>query len=261
MHPNLSLPGLMKNIQVIRRLFRYVSKYKAKYRLIILILIGLIGVAFEVAKPLPIKIVIDNVLTGQPLHPILQNWTGLSIPGDKEQLLILCILVIVIITISSAAISLIVTNMTVGLSQRLVYDISVDLFSKLQRLTLSFYTKNKVGDLLQRVTGDAFVIYFLVAQIIIPAITSLICLLAMFYIMAKINLVMALIALTAVPLLGISLALFSKPMNDTTMKQYKKQGDLSAFLQQSLSSMKIIQASCQRILYVWKIREACMGIW
>ena len=67
----------MKNIQVIRRLFRYVSKYKA--RLIILILIGLIGVAFEVAKPLPIKIVIDNVLTGQPLHPILQNWTGLSI--------------------------------------------------------------------------------------------------------------------------------------------------------------------------------------
>ena len=132
--------------------------------------------------------------------------------------------------------------MTVGLSQRLVYDISVDLFSKLQRLTLSFYTKNKVGDLLQRVTGDAFVIYFLVAQIIIPAITSLICLLAMFYIMAKINLVMALIALTAVPLLGISLALFSKPMNDTTMKQYKKQGDLSAFLQQSLSSMGTIEA-------------------
>ena len=64
----------------------------------------------------------------------------------------------------------------------------------------------------------------------------------MFYIMAKIDMMMALIAITVVPLLGISLAYFSKSMNDTTMQQYKTQGDLSAFLQQSLSSMKIIQA-------------------
>ena len=230
----------MKNIHVIKRLLRYVSHYKGK--LAILIFIGLIGVAFEVAKPLPIKIVIDNVLSGHPLPVFLQNWTGLTIPGDQRQLLVICILAIVIITISSAVISLVVSNLTVGLSQRLVYDLSIDLFSKLQRLSLSFYTKNKIGDLLQRVTGDAFVIYFLVAQIIIPAITSLICLVAMFYIMAKIDLTMALIAMAVVPLLGVSLAFFSKPMNDTTMSQYKTQGDLSAFLQQSLSSMKIIQA-------------------
>ncbi len=229
----------MKNTQVIKRLFGYVSDYKV--RLAILLFIALIGVVFEVAKPLPIKIVIDNVLSGQPLPAFLQNWTGLG-PGEKKQLLVVCVLAIVMITISSAVISLIVTSMTVGLSQRLVYDVSVDLFSKLQRLSLSFYTKNKIGDLLQRVTGDVFVIYFLVAQIIIPAVTSLICLVAMFYIMAQIDLLMAIIALTVVPLLGISLAFFSKPMNDTTMIQYKKQGDLSAFLQQSLSSMKIIQA-------------------
>lgn len=230
----------MKNIYVIKRLFRYVSLYKTK--LAILIIIALAGVAFEVAKPLPVKIVIDNVLMGQPLPAFLQNITGLPALPDKKQLLIFCVLTITIITVCSAVISLIVSNLTIGLSQRLVYDLSVDLFSKLQRLSLSYYTKNKVGDLLQRITGDAFVIYFLVAQIIVPVITSLICLGAMFYVMARIDLTMALIALSVVPLLGISLAYFSKPMNDTTMNQYKKQGELSAFLQQSLSSMKIIQA-------------------
>jgi ABC-type multidrug transport system fused ATPase/permease subunit len=65
---------------------------------------------------------------------------------------------------------------------------------------------------------------------------------AMFYVMASIDLSMAIIALAVVPILGLTLAFFSKPMNDTTTDQYKKQGDLSAFLQQSLSSMKIIQA-------------------
>ena len=230
----------MKNLQVIQRLLWYVSHYKGK--LIILILIGLTGVVFEVAKPLPIKLVIDNVITGLPLPGFLENWTGLTIPGKQPELLLLCILSIVTISITSAVLTLAISNLTVNLSQRLVYDLSVDLFSKLQQLSLSFYTKNKIGDLLQRVTGDAFVIYFLVAQIIIPAVTSLICLVAMFYIMAKLDLTMALIAISVVPLLGISLAWFSKPMNDTTMDQYKKQGDLSSFLQQSLSSMKIIQA-------------------
>lgn len=230
----------MKNIYVIKRLLRYVAQYKGK--LFVLIFIGLIGVFFEVAKPLPIKIVIDNVLSGHSLPGFLQSWTGITIPGDQRQLLLLCIITIAVITFCSAAISLLVSNLTVNLSQRLVYDLSVDLFSKLQRLSISFYTKNKIGDLLQRITGDAFVIYFLVAQIIIPAIISIICLAAMFYIMAKIDLIMALIAMAVVPLLAVSLAYFSKPMNDTTMNQYKKQGDLSAFLQQSLSSMKIIQA-------------------
>jgi ATP-binding cassette, subfamily B, bacterial len=227
----------MKNIHVLKRLFSYVSRYKAK--LAMLVIIALAGVLFEVAKPLPIKIVIDNVFGGQPLPFVLQNITG---SVDKRQLLLLCILSIVIITVGGVFISLVVTRLTIGLSQRLVYDLSIDLFGKLQKLSLSFYSRNKIGDLLQRVTGDAFVVYFLVAQIAVPAVTSLICLGAMFYIMAKIDVMLAVIALSVVPLLGITLAYFAKPMNDTTMDQYKKQGELSAFLQQSLSSMKIIQA-------------------
>ncbi len=243
----------MKNTYIIKRLLGYVRHYRA--RMTLLVFIALIGVAFEVAKPLPIKIVIDNVLMSQPLPVQLQNISGLSALPDKQQLIILCILAITIITICSAIISLVVSNKTVSLAQRLVYDVSVDLFSKLQRLSLSYYTKSKVGDLLQRITGDAFVIYFLVAQIIIPVITSLICLAAMFYIMASIDLTLALIALSVVPLLGIALAFFTKPMNDTTMDQYKKQGELSAFLQQSLSSMKIIQAFARESYMYGKLEK------
>ena len=136
----------MNNILVLKRLLRYVSKYTGK--LIILILIGLIGVAFEVAKPLPVKIVIDNVLTGKPLPDFLQSWTGIAGVGHQSQILLLCILVIVIITVCGAIITFVVSNLTVSLSQRLVYDLSVDLFSKLQRLSLTFYTKNKIYEVL-----------------------------------------------------------------------------------------------------------------
>ena len=228
----------MKKRQVFNRLFDYVAQYK--WKLIFIILVSLLGVGFEVAKPLPLKLVIDNVLGNQPIPGFINYFFGTGL--TKEQLLFICIGLIVVIVISSVVISLIAFNYTINLCRNLVYNLSIDFFSKLQRLSLSFYSKSQIGDLLQRMSGDIYVIYFLVAQIIIPVFTSLVCLSAMFYIMAKIDLVLALIAFTPVPILGITVAAFSKPINDTTLEQYNTNGQLAGFVQQSLTSIRIIQA-------------------
>jgi len=231
----------MKNIQVIKRLFHYVSPYKK--RLILLISIGLIGVVFEVAKPLPIKIVIDNVLDHKPIPGFIRDFIGNSpVFENRYYLLYACVGLLAGIAICSFIFTLLIFNLTLRLAQQLVYDLMTDFFRKLQQLSLSFYSQNKVGDLIQRMSGDVFVVYFLIGQILIPTLTSVVCLAAMFYIMAKIDMVLTLVAFSVVPLLGIILAFFAKPMNTTAVEQYKSQGLFSAFLQQSLSSMKIIQA-------------------
>lgn len=231
----------MKNIDVLQRLFQYVGRYKA--RMIFLLFIGLISIVFEVAKPFPVKIVIDHVLTGNPLPPEVLAFTGnpFFLTGRYE-LLITSVIIMIIITLGSAFLAYFSMSFTVKLAQQLVFDLSVDFFKKLQQLSLSFFNKNKTGDLIQRISGDVFVVYFLVAQIIIPLITSIVALSLMFLIMSRIDLTLALIALAVIPLMGMLLAFFVKPMNDSSMLQYKKLGDLSAFVQQSLSSMKIIQA-------------------
>jgi len=61
----------MTRIYVFKRFFQYVSKYKSK--LVLIAVLGLIGAVFEVAKPLPIKLIIDNVLSYQPLPHFLSN--------------------------------------------------------------------------------------------------------------------------------------------------------------------------------------------
>lgn len=231
----------MKSAHVFKRLSHYIFRYRL--RLLAIAVIGLFGVGFEVIKPLPIKLVIDNVLADHPIPPILNDI--LQQPAfltNKFSLLIACFATLVVAAICSAAISLIVSNLTVSLAQRLVYDVSVDFYSKLQRLSLTFYLKNQVGDLLQRMSSDVYVVYFMVAQIALPVLTSVICLSAMFYIMVKINLTLAIIAFSVVPFLGIALGFFVKPMNTSTTLQYNKQGQLLAFVQQSLSFMRIIQA-------------------
>lgn len=231
----------MKQVYVFKRLLQYVSKYKL--RLFVIAVLGLVGIVFEVAKPLPIKLVIDNVLSNRPLPHFLSGFfADTALSENKKALLYACVGAMLLIALFNFLLTLAVFRLTVVMAQRLVFDLMIDFFAKLQRLSLSFYSKNKVGDLLQRMSGDVFVVYFLVAQIILPAITSLVCLTAMFYIMASIDLLLAVVAFSVVPLLAILLAFFAKPMNDTTMTQYKTQGLFSAFLQQSLSSMKIIQA-------------------
>lgn len=244
----------MSHLYVFKRLLQYVSKYKAK--LVLIALLGLLGVVFEVAKPFPIKIVIDNVLSDLPLSQFFSDIFGdTSLAENKKKLLYACVGVIVAIALFNLLMNLLVFNLTVSMAQRLVFDLMVDFYAKLQRLTLSFYSKNKVGDLLQRMSGDVFVVYFLVAQIILPALISIVCLAAMFYIMASIDLLLAAVAFSVVPVLAILLGLFAKPMNDTATVQYRTQGVFSAFLQQSLSSMKIIQAFSRESFMHQKLKE------
>jgi len=229
----------MKSLQVIKKLFSYVLRYRLQ--LFLLLVVSLFGVGFEVIKPFPLKFIIDNVLGNQTSDFISRLFHANLVAGKKD-LLLWCIGAMILILLASAALSAWIFNLTINLSQRLVYDLSIDFFSKLQRLSLSFHSKNKIGDLLNRMNGDVFVVYFLVAQILLPSLTSIVSLFGMFYVMVKIDLLLAALTFCILPLLGFTLAFFAKPMNDTTMTQYIKHGELSAFVQQSLSSMKVIQA-------------------
>lgn len=238
---------------MIRRLLQYVARYRRP--LLAVVALSLAGVLFEVAKPLPVKYVIDNVLSGQPLPGYLARVTGNAIAGDRHKLLYFLVGLMALVSIGSFLLTLLIFNRTVKLAQGLVFDLMVDFYHKLQRLSLSFYLKNKVGDLLQRMNGDVFVVYFLVAQIILPVLTSLLCLACMFYIMLRIDLLLAVVAFSVVPVLTGLLALFAKPMSNTTSVQYKTMGLFSAFVQQSLSSMKIIQAFGRESYMQQKLRE------
>jgi ATP-binding cassette subfamily B protein len=244
----------MENLHVIRKLTAYVLRYKAK--LALLILISQLGVMFVVSKPLPVKLIIDNVLIGKALPAPLKDVLSVGNRAiTNVDLLVVCVVALVIITLLSSVLALLVTNLTVALGKQLVFDLSIDFYKKLQRLSVSFYARNSVGDLIQRMNADIFVVYFVVGTIIIPILSSVVSLGAMFYVMSLLDAQLAIIALSVVPLLALALAVFSKPMNDTTQRQYETQGDLSAFIQQSLTSMRMIQAFVREIFMLEKLTD------
>jgi ATP-binding cassette, subfamily B, bacterial len=248
----------MKTLRIVGRLILYVRPYTG--RLILLVALSLAGVIVMVSKPLPVKLIIDNVLLGKELPGFIRNFLAdHSISFGTNELLYYSLALMAIIVIGGIIINYISFLLISHIGIKLVYDLSLDLYKKFQSLSINFYNKNKIGDLLQRFNGDVFAVYLLVAQIILPLVTSLLALAGMFYVMYIIDPLLALIAISVVPLLVILLLAVSKPMNRTTMDQYDKQGELSAFVQQSLVSMRVIQAFVRENYMLEKLMSKAMS--
>ena len=237
-HPTPGGSGKWKNLL---RLIRFTSPYKLT--IVLLISLGFLNVGFNVLKPLPVKFIIDNVLLAHPLPSGMQSFFSSigSAPGRGE-LLVILVLVSVFLVLGGSLLSFISSQMTTRVCQRLVQDLSVQVFDKMQRLSLAFYSKNRIGQLMQRLSGDTYAIYSIVGGILMPTLMSVTSLIAMFYIMARINLSLALMTISVVPAFAVLLFVFKKPIVESAKRQYETSGKLWSFMQQSLSSMKIIQA-------------------
>lgn len=231
-----------------------------KWKLVLLIFISIVGVVFAVAKPLPVKIIIDNVLLKKELPQFISSFFKLNNIGQTGgDLLNYSLFFMFVIILGGIIINYISFLLVTKVGISLVYDLSLDLYKKFQGLSMKFYSKNQTGDLLQRFNGDIFVVYLLVAQIVLPIISSLLILLGMFYVMALIDLTLAIVAISIVPLLVFVLFIVNKPMNDTTVEQYTKQGELSAFVQQALVSMRVIQTFVREKFMLEKLEFLISG--
>lgn len=246
-------------MNVLLRLSRYFSKYVG--RLTFIFLVSLAGVAFELAKPWPVKVVIDNVLSGQPLSPLVSQMSR-YLPGasSKSGLLLWCVGVALFLAWASSLMAVAVLDWLMKVCHELVAEVSIDLFVKLQRLSLAYHNRHTVGDLLQRMSTDVFVVHTLLSQVMLPCVTSILTLLGMFVIMARIDVALALVAVSVVPALVLALGMFAKEMDRCNTLQADMQGRLMALVQQSLSGIRAIQGFVREAYVTKKIRRSAQDL-
>ena len=96
---------------------------------------------FELLKPWPLQIVIDNVLGRKPF-PI----AALSSPPGA--LLLLASVGIVVVHFGAGALTLLHNYTAIRIGQNMVNDLRGALYAHLQRLSLAFHSRQRVGDLL-----------------------------------------------------------------------------------------------------------------
>ena len=191
---------------------------------------------FELMKPWPFKVIIDNVLSKNPLP-----WQFAAAMPPKLILLCACI-AIVLIYLFSASLTLLNSYTTVKVGQRMVNDLRGNLYSHLQRLSLSLHGRWLQGDLLYRITSDTYTIQTLSTSGFLPIVSALIFVGGMFIILLRLDVLLTLIALSVCPALLIVLSPLNRRLTSAATHARRQESAVYSLVQTAISSLRVIQA-------------------
>ena len=120
---------------------------------------------FELLKPWPLQIVIDNVLGNRPF-PIV------NLSSSRAALLLLACTAIVFVQFGAGALTLLHNYTAIRIGQNMVNDLRGALYAHLQRSSLTFHGRQRVGDLLYRITADSFAVQTMIMNGALPDFVS-----------------------------------------------------------------------------------------
>ena len=194
-----------------------------------------IGV-LELLKPWPLKIIIDNVLSGNPL-----SWE-FALSWSSHTLLLGACVGLVFIYLLLGGMRILNDYTTIRIGQGMVNDLRRDLYSQIQRLSLSFHNRQQLGDLMYRITADTMGIQTLTMNGLFAVLSASILLAGMFVIMLSLDSYLTLLALAVCPALFGAIGLLDKKMSSAATRARQKESMVYSVVQRTLSGIRVIQA-------------------
>ncbi|MCS6937442.1 MAG: ABC transporter ATP-binding protein/permease [Candidatus Bipolaricaulota bacterium] len=129
--------------------------------------------------------------------------------------------------------------------QRIMKDMRMEIFGHLMRLPTKFFDRNPVGRLVTRATNDVSAINEMYASVLVYLFKDVFLVLGIFVIMIQLHWQLGLLILVLAPFIAYATWEFRKRARDAYRDFRRKLAKLNAYLQESLSGMRIIQIFAQ----------------
>jgi len=192
--------------------------------LIVLILI-VVGTLAQLAGPYLIGLAVDKFIIG----------------GDKAGLARTMLLLLGAYAVSWITSSGQFYLMTI-VAQQALHQLRGQIFDQLQRLPLSFYDFNEAGDLMSRLTNDTDTIGHVMNMGLTRLISSVLTLVGIILAMLRLNVRLALVSYTILPVMVVATVLFSQRARHAFRRTRETIGQVSAELEEGISGVKVVQA-------------------
>ena len=131
--------------------------------------------------------------------------------------------------------------LTAWIGQRVMYDLRMEIFERLQRLSIPFYDGNPVGRLMTRVTSDVETLNELFSSGVVTIFGDVFTLVAIMVMMLAIDFRLALVTFAVIPLVWLTAAVFRRRVREAFRDIRLRLARLNAFLQERLSGMRVVQ--------------------
>jgi ATP-binding cassette subfamily B protein len=191
---------------------------------------------FELLKPWPLQIVIDDVLGGKTLA-----LPGLNSASPGTLLLLACA-GIVVVTLGSGGLTLLHNNTAIRVGQNMVNDLRGALYAHLQRLSLAYHSRQRVGDLMYRITADSFAVQTMIMNGVLPILSAAILLVGMLIVLVPIDPLLTALALTIVPVLFALISGFNRKIVQVATEVRDNESQVYSLVQWAMAAIKLVQA-------------------
>ena len=126
--------------------------------------------------------------------------------------------------------------------QRVLYHLSTDMFTHLQRLSLSFYDKTQVGRVMSRLQSDIDVLEQMLSSGLLSMLSSLVALVGIVGAMLIMNVPLALLSFTVLPIMVVIAAFWQRHAQRSFRRTRAAISLVNATLQENISGMRVIQS-------------------
>jgi ATP-binding cassette subfamily B multidrug efflux pump len=219
--------------QLMKHLF-YLNKFFWKYRTLLSI-----GTVF---------IIIANLFALYPAEfvrkafdaVILSMNTGNS--SNTSEILIKYGSLIVLFAILKGIFMYCMRQTIIVISRKIEYDLKNEIYQQYQALSISFYKKNKTGDLMNRISEDVSRVRMYLGPALMYAINIFILFLLVISKMLSISTTLTFFVLLPLPILAVSVYFVSSTMNKRSEKVQAQLSDITTVAQETFSGIKIIKS-------------------
>lgn len=193
--------------------------------------------AAALVSPYVLKIIIDRVF-----------------PQQNYRLLMQMLLFLLGVNITRLLVGCASDYLFEWISNQITRDIRMDLFRHLMQLPMSFFDKNKAGDLVHRLNSEVNSIQNVLTGTVVRLVNSVCTIIGLGIMLCILNYQLFLLSMVVMPFIFINTRWFQPKIQKTVKAGHEKDADILNFLMERFTNMKLIKSYDRLDFEEYKLR-------
>jgi ABC-type multidrug transport system fused ATPase/permease subunit len=139
--------------------------------------------------------------------------------------------------------------------ERALQDLRIRIFTHVQQMSIGFFTRNRPGVLISRITNDVDALDQLISTGVVTLFSSTLTLVGVVVIMLVADVQLALVVFLTLPLLAVASLVFRIVAASAYRITRERIAEVTAYLQESLSGVRVVRSFAQESRHIERMAE------
>ena len=206
-----------------------------KKGLFLALVLLLLETGTSLAQPWPLALILDYVIGAEP------GTSTLPVSVSGQVLLVGIVVLLVVISIVSRAVTAFRRYLLSKLGQETVFDMRDALYRKVHDLGLDYHGARRTGDTITRVTSDVKEVRSLLVDSVVEVGSSFLILIGMLAVMLWMSPSLTALALVTVPFLFLAVRRYRQALIERMRIVRAKEGAIASVIQEAVTGIRAVK--------------------